>query len=109
MKAGIVQRRIVYWVLGLILFIVALESVTEPPMPKIKPAEPDKPCKGEAIVVDYPYEGGFLDPWECQIQCTDKKQRFILYTNGVATPCSDVPRCLDEGEDNGVTCIPPNA
>jgi len=106
MNVPYVKKQIVYWVLGLILLVVGLESVTERSMPEIKPAEPAAACKGEAIVVDYPYEGGFLDPWECQIQCTDKRQRYIQYTNGIATPCSDVPGCLDEGEDNGVTCTP---
>ena len=94
--------------LGVILLIVAFESI----FPKSNvPIVADKPpveeeCKGEAIKVSYPYEGGMLDPWECKIQCDDKKQRYIVYTNGKATPCGTLPNCTDYGEDNGITCKP---
>lgn len=65
------------------------------------------PCQGEAITVDFPYAGGTLDPWTCQVQCTDKKQHYILYADGQATQCESLPGCNDWGEDNGVTCTPP--
>lgn len=63
-------------------------------------------CKGEAIVVDYPFEGGYLAPHACKVQCQDKKQRYVLYKNGSATQCEDLPGCNDKGEDSGVTCVP---
>ncbi len=95
--------------LGGIFVIVALESIfpkSNVPLVVDKPAVEEE-CKGEAIRTTYPYEGGMLDPWECQIQCEDKKQRYIMYTNGKATPCEELPGCLDYGEDYGITCIPP--
>ncbi len=92
--------------LGGIFVVVAVESI----FPKTGiPDATDRPefeeeCTGEAIYVAYPYEGGMLDPWECKVQCDDKKQRHIVYTNGVATPCEKLPGCLDYGEDYGITC-----
>lgn len=70
------------------------------------PAAP-VPCQGEPIKVDFPYQGSTLDPWTCQVQCTDKKQHYILYSNGQATECETLPGCNDSGEDNGITCTPP--
>lgn len=68
--------------------------------------KPDQPCFGEPLAVDYPYEGGMLDPHACAVQCEDGVQRYIVYTNEKATQCQEVPGCLDWGEDQGVTCIP---
>lgn len=67
----------------------------------------NQPCEGEALNVDYPYYGGMLQDHACKPQCTDKVQRFVLYSNGKATQCQKVPGCLDWGEDRGVTCVPP--
>ena len=64
-------------------------------------------CRGIALVVDYPFYGGMLQPHACKPQCEDGVQRYIVYTNGKATQCQTVPGCLDWGEDQGVTCIPP--
>ncbi len=75
---------------------------------RFKPKE-NQPCEGKALPVDYPYHGGMLTPHACAPQCEDKAQRYILYTNGKATQCQTVPGCLDWGEDQGVTCIPPKA
>ncbi len=63
-----------------------------------------KACKGEPLHVEYPYEGDFLEPHACEIQCDDQIQRYIVYTNGKATQCEQLPGCLDWGEDQGVTC-----
>ncbi len=68
------------------------------------PVVQDQECQGIPIYVSYPFQGGMLDPWECKIQCDDKKQRHIVYTNGKATPCETLPGCLDYGEDHGITC-----
>ena len=102
-------QTLIAFCLGGILLIVAVESLfpkTNVPFIVDKPPVEEE-CKGEAIKVSYPYEGGMLDPWECQVQCEDKKQRYIVYTNGKATPCEELPGCLDYGEDYGITCLPP--
>ncbi len=75
---------------------------------EFKPKE-NQPCEGTAIEVDYPYHGGMLGPHACSPQCDDEVQHFILYTNGKATQCQKLPGCLDWGEDQGVTCVPPQA
>ena len=69
--------------------------------------EPNQPCEGEPIEVDYPYYGGMLQPHACKPQCDDNVQHYILYSNGKATQCQRLPGCLDWGEDQGVTCVPP--
>lgn len=71
--------------------------------------KPNQPCEGTPIEVDYPYHGGMLAPHACQPQCDTDRQRFILYANGKATQCQKLPGCLDWGEDQGVTCVPPAA
>lgn len=101
---------IILLALGGILLIVVIESLfpnTSVPSVDVPVAKED--CTGEPIHVAYPYEGGMLDPWECRIQCDDKKQRYIAYTNGKAAPCEELPGCLDYGEDHGITCKPPVA
>lgn len=73
---------------------------------EFKPKE-NQPCEGTPIEVDYPYYGGMLQPHACKPQCEDQEQHYILYTNGKATQCQKLPGCLDWGEDQGVTCVPP--
>jgi len=100
-------HRFIYGALALIAIIVIIQSFTEPVAPKPKPPTPVVPCRGEALLVDYPYDGGYLEPWACEIQCEDGIQRYILYSNGKASQCEEVPGCLDWGEDNGELCTPP--
>jgi len=74
--------------------------------------QPDQTCKGDPIYVEYRWphsenDADFDNPWECQIQCQDKKRYYIYYANGVGTQCDVLPECLDLGEDQGVTCNPP--
>jgi len=68
------------------------------------------PCEGDPIKVDYTYphpeDEDFENPWECQVQCTDGIQRYISYSNGKGTQCEKLPGCLDQGEDQAVTCKP---
>lgn len=89
---------------GVLLF----QMLVEPDETAYKP-KPDQVCEGQPIAVDYPYYGGMLGPHACKPQCDDGKQRFVLYSNGKATQCGKTPGCLDWGEDQGVTCIPPAA
>ena len=74
---------------------------------EFKPKE-NQPCEGTPIEVDYPYYGGMLQPHACKPQCDGDEQRYVLYTNGKATQCQKLPGCLDWGEDQGVTCVPPD-
>ena len=94
-------------VVGVILLVLLTKSVVfKPSVENYKPKE-NAPCEGEALVVDYPYHGGMLQPHACKPQCDDDVQRYILYPNGKATQCQILPGCLDWGEDQGVTCVPP--
>ncbi|HLD63496.1 MAG TPA: hypothetical protein VI913_01225 [Candidatus Peribacteraceae bacterium] len=68
---------------------------------------PEQPCRGEPIFVEYDFEGGFLEPHACAIQCEDQQERFIYYRNGKATQCEKLPGCRDIGEDREITCTPP--
>ena len=61
-------------------------------------------CKGTPIQVPFEYNGTFLEPWSCEQQCKDGKQHYLVYTNGLATQCEELPGCNDTGEDNGQTC-----
>jgi hypothetical protein len=63
-----------------------------------------KDCEGTPIQVNAPYDGGVIEEWSCQQQCNDKIQHYLVYTNGVATPCEKLPGCYDYGEDHGITC-----
>ena|SRR3989338_11095309 len=90
-----------------VLFTLALQAVWSPILPARMVPKPTTNCVGEPIFVPYPYEGAPVDPHSCKIQCEDGKQRHLVYTNDIGTPCQTVPGCLDEGEDNGVTCRPP--
>lgn len=67
-----------------------------------------KACTGLPIVVSYPYKGVPENPHECIVQCQDQKEHYILYSNGMGTQCDTLPNCNDRGEDDGVTCDPPN-
>lgn len=94
-------------VLGGILLITVLQAfLPEGPLAPIIPQQ-ETTCQGDPIVVDYPFQGGFLEPHACAIQCTDDKQRYVLYSNGKATQCETPPGCNDYGEDRGETCEPP--
>lgn len=93
---------------GLILVVVLAQAVipdtyTPQPKPEVVAGE----CIGEAIEVDFEFNGGVNDPWTCQEQCDDNEPRYILYSNGKATQCESPPGCNDYGEDNGITCTPP--
>lgn len=93
----------------LVLLIVVAQAFFRPSSPLSSAPPPNAECEGEALVVDYPFEGGFLDPHACKPQCDDGKQRYIVYSNGKATQCQILPGCLDWGEDRGVTCVPPGS
>ena len=101
--------RIILGTLGIILLIVMVEQLFPKGNALIAVDKPtqEQDCAGTPIYVTYPFEGGMLDPWECKIQCDDKKQRYIVYTNGKATPCAALPDCTDYGEDNSITCVVP--
>lgn len=64
-------------------------------------------CVGEPIQVEENYGGGPLNPWSCKVQCEDNVWRYLVYRNGYATQCAPPPDCTDNGEDDGITCIPP--
>lgn len=68
--------------------------------------EPELPCKGEPIFVEYAYNYAPADPHECKVQCRDNRPRFVAYSNGLATQCGEPPNCFDWGEDQGTTCKP---
>ncbi len=92
-----------------IFLILIYQGLRVARIPAVTPQEPETACTGEPIVVDFPYLGTVNDPWTCQVQCGDQKQRFILYSNGKATECEELPGCNDRGEDSGITCTPPAA
>lgn len=102
-------EKILVGICGLILGIVIVQAlfpakyVSAPP----PPATPVVACVGTPIPVDFPFTGAVNEPWTCQVQCTDGKPRFILYSNGKGTQCETPPGCNDIGEDNNITCTPP--
>ncbi|MCK5016192.1 MAG: hypothetical protein KAS32_03890 [Candidatus Peribacteraceae bacterium] len=101
--------RVTAIVLAFILVFVALQRILSPVIsPSSVPKDGEK-CMGKPIIVDYPYQGDMLDPHECNVQCEDDDNnwRYIVYTNEKATQCEKPPLCSDWGEDNGVTCKPP--
>jgi len=94
-------------VIAIILAIVAWQAFfPKKYVPGERQAVEGEPCKGQPIPVDYAYNWGPVEPHECKVQCSDGKERYILYSNGLATQCSKPPSCLDYGEDNRVTCVP---
>jgi hypothetical protein len=95
---------------GILLIVIAQSVIPSTYVPQpAAPAAPAADCIGAPIPIDQPYLGTTLDPWTCQVQCTDDKPRYILYSNGKATQCQTPPGCNDTGEDSGVTCNPPVA
>lgn len=103
-------QRTVIGTLGVLLVIVIAQTLLPRQyVPQEPQVVPEQVCTGEPIVVDYPFEGGYLDPWACKVQCDDGRQRYVLYSNGLATQCETPPGCNDLGEDRGVTCVPPES
>ncbi len=100
--------RIITIVCAVILVIVGVQSLfprSYVPAPPAPPAELTA-CVGDPIEVDFAFNGTVNDPWTCQVQCSDNKPRYILYTNGRATQCETPPGCNDIGEDNNIPCLP---
>ena len=90
-----------------ILFLQALFPRQPAPIEAIQQTMEE--CIGEPIAVSDPYVGTVIEEWSCEVQCTDKKQHYLLYSNGVATQCETLPGCNDYGEDRGIRCRPPAA
>lgn len=91
---------------GVIFLILLYQAIRVPKIPEAEPREDTATvnCTGEPIFVPYAFEWTVLEPHACAPQCTDGKQRYIVYTNGLATQCENLPGCNDTGEDTGVTC-----
>lgn len=104
-------QRIVIGLLAVLLIVVVVQAVIprEDYVPEEREPVEEQACIGTPIRVDYAFNGGYLDPWACQEQCTDNQPRYVLYSNGQATQCETPPGCNDFGEDNGITCTPPAA
>ncbi len=98
---------IFFGVIFVLLFLQALFPRQVVPYDPEQMAEGD--CEGTPISVPYEYTGNVIDPWSCQVQCQDKKQHYLVYTNGIGTQCEPLPGCNDWGEDRGVTCKVPGA
>ncbi|OGJ54600.1 hypothetical protein A3D11_02055 [Candidatus Peribacteria bacterium RIFCSPHIGHO2_02_FULL_49_16] len=99
------HKKFVIIVCIVILTTVAWQSLfPREYVPGRKKVQEGEPCKGRPIVVDYAYNWGPVEPHECKVQCGGTIERYIMYTNGLATQCSVPPACLDYGEDNRVTC-----
>jgi len=96
-------EKLVFWFLVLILLILFRQSFLRASSQK-ELREPQT-CKGVPLLVSYPFEGGYLEPHACSPQCDDKRQRYIVYTNGFATQCEKPPGCRDLGEDRGAICV----
>ena len=94
-------------IIAAISFVLVYEAFIKDTSGKEFKPKPNQPCEGTPIAVDYPYHGGMLQPHACKQQCEDQIQHYILYKNGKATQCQKLPGCLDWGEDQGVTCVPP--
>lgn len=102
-------EKIAYGLLAVTLTVTATQSIVRGVMLRDPPILEAQDCKGTPIIVPYSYGGGMLDPHECKVQCDEGVQKYILYSDGQATQCQDLPGCNDTGEDRGVTCIPPGA
>lgn len=94
-------------VMALLLLTVAWQQTHPAPEPTVTFDARGVPCIGSPIAVTYPFKGNPEGPWECRVQCDDRQPRYILYSNGIATQCDVPPACNDRGEDDGVTCEPP--
>lgn len=96
---------------GVIIFGWLIVSLLPRPLPPVTPSVPafvnDAPCEGTEIPVQYGFSKAFLEPFECNPYCTDRKTKphYILYEDGYATPCG-VTECSDYGEDHCITCTP---
>jgi hypothetical protein len=98
---------------GFVLVVLLYQSLfwvrfTVPPPAVPKKPVVEAPCYGTAITVNEPYLGVAVNPHSCIPQCEDDQPRYLVYTNGKATQCEEPPGCNDYGEDNGITCKPPN-
>lgn len=100
-------------VVSLFLLIVLLTLIYQAFFKTISLPEPDldpkKDCEGTALFVEYPYVGRVIEPHACAPQCVDQVQRYVVYTNGLATQCAPLPGCSDLGEDRGITCRIPGS
>jgi hypothetical protein len=111
MLESIPYRKPTLALFGVIVVLLFIQALFPRQASPVDPADMVKgECEGEALAVPYAYTGNVVEPWSCKVQCTDQKQRYLLYTNGVATQCEKLPGCNDYGEDRGETCtIPGNA
>ncbi len=100
-----------YIAFAIVLLVLMYSTFTERPIPEKPVAESEQTCIGRPILVGYPFpppmDAAFENPWECRSQCDDGVRRYIHYSNGKATQCGELPGCLDWGEDNRTTCLPP--
>ena len=103
----IAERTLIGIFFTFICAVVVFQAYAPERIPLVKNI--DKPCKGTPIVVDYPYEGGFLDPHACKVQCDGDEPRYVQYSNNFGTQCETPPGCNDWGEDKGITCKLPSA
>lgn len=93
--------------MAVMLVVVLWQQIHPAQEPAVTFEDSGTPCVGDPIEVAYSFKGNPEGPWECQVQCSDNKPRYILYTNGIGTQCDTPPSCNDRGEDDGVTCEPP--
>lgn len=101
-------QRIVIGLLAVLLIVVVVQAlIPREYVPEEREPVQEQACVGTPIRVDYAFNGGYLDPWACEVQCQDGQPRYVLYSNGRATQCETPPGCNDYGEDNGITCVPP--
>lgn len=108
MSERILENRLLVAFFGLILFILFIQAVFPAREKKVEITEQEQEdCMGEPLHVPYAYTGNVVEPWSCKPQCDDGRQRYLVYTNGVATQCEELPGCNDSGEDHGVTCRMP--
>ena len=96
-------ERSVYVLLLFVLLVLFYQSFLRAPLADVLHVEGE--CKGEPLHVDYPFEGKYLDPHACAVQCEDGIRHYVIYSNGRATQCEELPGCRDLGEDRGETCV----
>ena len=90
-----------------VVFIVLLTQVLLPERVPVPTPPAITPCRGEPIATDFAFTGTIHEQWTCKKQCDDREVHYILYSNGKATQCEDLPGCNDFGEDKNITCTPP--
>ncbi len=93
--------------MAVVLLLVAWQQMNPPSQAGTFFQQSHETCRGLPIAVNYSYKGTPETPHECIVQCQDQREHYILYTNGMGTQCDDLPGCNDRGEDDGVTCDPP--